>query len=245
MRVGLLQVRLRSDSPAANVQVILAAIDRAGRADPSPDLLVLPGGCDTGGKEPAGDFPLAVLETTREAIASKAREWGLYIAAGVHTTVDGRFEPASVLLDPDGDIVAAAHRPSIEDERQTSREAGSYCPSIGPIEMACRDEDRLVDQLGVLGAAGGLVVAPFDRRDVLGKDIKSAPSDIKNALCGAGNGNGIYLAVVRPAGAGKVDRENKDFGSFVCGPDGNVLAAVEDSKEGIAFTNVPLDPPSP
>ena len=49
MKVALLQIRLEPKSPAANLQRLNEAIERAARVDPAPDLLVLPGACDTGG----------------------------------------------------------------------------------------------------------------------------------------------------------------------------------------------------
>ena len=43
MNIALLQIELDASSPAGNLQRVLAAIARVAKADPPPDLLVLPG----------------------------------------------------------------------------------------------------------------------------------------------------------------------------------------------------------
>ena len=68
MKAALLQVRLAPRSLARNVQAILSAIDRAGHVDPPPDLLVLPGACDSGGAAPGRGFPRAGIEAIKEAM---------------------------------------------------------------------------------------------------------------------------------------------------------------------------------
>ena len=106
MRVSLLQVRLNSRSPALNLQALSAAVDRAGAGRPGPDLLVLPGACDTGGAPLSGAHHAASLECVKELIAWKAREWGVFIAAGLHRRSGEDSAPHGVIFDPDGDIVA-------------------------------------------------------------------------------------------------------------------------------------------
>ena len=47
MRVALLQIRQDAKSRAASIQSMIAAIDKAARRAQAPDLLILPGACDT------------------------------------------------------------------------------------------------------------------------------------------------------------------------------------------------------
>ena len=79
-----MQLRFAPQSRAANAQRLIAAIERASEADPAPDLIVLPGACDTGGVRLGSDWNEATLQGIAETLAWKAREWGVFIAAGLH-----------------------------------------------------------------------------------------------------------------------------------------------------------------
>ena len=105
MRIALLQLALDRKSRAANIQNITAAIERTAQTDPAPDLLILPGACDTGGGKADPRLTEASLQGIAETIAWKAREWGVFIAAGLHVWEDERVVPCAVLFDADGDIV--------------------------------------------------------------------------------------------------------------------------------------------
>lgn len=112
MRVALLQIRLEPKSPAGNIQRLNAAIERAARADPAPDLLVVPGACDTGGATSTRRWHDASLECAKENIAWKAREWGIFIAAGLHLRRGDTLQRCALLFDPDGDVVARSVAPA-------------------------------------------------------------------------------------------------------------------------------------
>lgn len=112
MRVALLQIRLETKSPAANIQRLNEAIERAAGVDPAPDLLVLPGACDTGGATSGRRWHDASLECAKENIAWKAREWGVFVAAGLHVRRGDTLQACALLFDPDGDVVACSVAPA-------------------------------------------------------------------------------------------------------------------------------------
>ncbi len=103
MRVALLQLGAIQKSRSANLQSLMAAIDRAASDDDELDLLVLPAIGDTRAKR-AGQRGL--FASASETIAWKAREWGVYIAAGLCVMEIETIRPRSFLFDPDGDVVA-------------------------------------------------------------------------------------------------------------------------------------------
>jgi len=94
-------------SRSRNVQALLAAVDRAANAGPV-DLLVLPGACDCGGANPPRGLTLASATMVKEMLAIKAREWGVFLAAGFHAFCDGKWIPQALLFDPDGDTAATS-----------------------------------------------------------------------------------------------------------------------------------------
>ena len=94
------------------MQRLNEALERAAGVDPAPDLLVLPGACDTGGATSGRRWPNASLECARENIAWKAREWGVFVAAGLHVRRGDTLQACALLFDPDGDVVARSVAPS-------------------------------------------------------------------------------------------------------------------------------------
>ncbi|MBU0716615.1 MAG: hypothetical protein KJ749_00060, partial [Planctomycetes bacterium] len=143
MRVGLVQCRLETRSRAANIQAISAAIDRAAQAMPAPDLVILPGAVDTGGvMGGACQVNSEKFRSVSETIMWKAREWGVFIAVGLHSNEGNAAPLRTVVIDPDGDVVAQAsgRRDSGDaDElaagsiwRSTLGDIGAVSPGPGP-----------------------------------------------------------------------------------------------------------------
>lgn len=103
MRVALLQLGANQKSRSANLQSLMAAIDRAATDDDELDILVMPVIGDTHAKK-AGLRGL--FASVSETIAWKAREWGVYIATGMNVKENQDIRLRSFLFDPDGDVVA-------------------------------------------------------------------------------------------------------------------------------------------
>ena len=103
MRVALVQIGVRTDSRSANLTHVLRHIVGAAETEPAaPDLLVLPAGCD-GPVSPG--LSEAMVQGFAESLAAVAREWGLYVAAGLLEPAGDGFGEAGRLIDPDGDAL--------------------------------------------------------------------------------------------------------------------------------------------
>ncbi len=98
-------VMLDDASRATNIARALSLLDAAAGADPSPDLVALPAGCDRGGRVQGRPSP-AMFETYRASLSAKAREWGVYVVAGQRLPNEDEPEHCATLLDPDGDEIA-------------------------------------------------------------------------------------------------------------------------------------------
>ncbi len=125
MRVALLQFGAIQKSRAANLQSLMAAIDRAASSDDELDLLVLPAIDGTHGTK-AGQRGL--FASVSETIGWKAREWGVYIAASLCVPENKAVRPRSFLFDPDGDVVARTDHVST-GESTADQESSFWCSS--------------------------------------------------------------------------------------------------------------------
>ncbi|UCG32316.1 MAG: carbon-nitrogen hydrolase family protein, partial [Phycisphaerales bacterium] len=92
---------------AANLGRALELMERAGDLEPSPDLIVFPECMDLGLGEHAP--PLDMVEPLGgpfgESLAEKARDLGVYVAAGLTERQHDRLFSCAVLMDPDGDTI--------------------------------------------------------------------------------------------------------------------------------------------
>ncbi|UCE58382.1 MAG: hypothetical protein JSU63_13180 [Phycisphaerales bacterium] len=236
MRVALLQIRLDAKSRARNIQAIIAGIGSAAQAEVAPDLIILPGACDTGGTAASKKHSNACLDCVRETIAGQAREWGVFIAAGLHRHIGKDRFSGVILFDPDGDVIA--------EDPATGTEAGKqletwHCPvgRLGVAEpSALASESRRVDstQDGALYAVPLATVAGSEQMHKAGVDPR--------ALCEETAGrNGAYWAVVLAGnGDDAVQKTGGLMGSYVCDPTGNLLAHADTAGEMIVHAEVPL-----
>ncbi len=98
-----MQIGVRTDSRSANLTHVLGHVVGAAETEPAaPDLLVLPAGCD-GPVSPG--LSEAMVQGFAESLAAVAREWGLYVAAGLLEPAGDGFGEAGRLIDPDGDAL--------------------------------------------------------------------------------------------------------------------------------------------
>ena len=240
MRLACLQIRLDITGRAGILQALNRAIEQAARLIPAPDLLVLPGGCDTGTAaattEP--DWYGATLGNMRENISSKAREWGIFIAVGLHLKVRDTLVPYAILFDADGDGV-------------------SISPSTTPPDSQVRPESKLWPMPGirvgvfeptdVSGASittdpkGSVVIAVPAAASTKGSDRKAADSQIAALRANPAVGGGAYWAVAVPAYR---NGRKKMIPSFVRAPDGTILASADDGTETMVCAEIPTNVPS-
>jgi predicted amidohydrolase len=165
MRVAAVQLRIEPGRRAATLQAALAAVDRASRTDPAPDLIVLPAFCDVPevlAGESRGGEPLQ--GPTVAAMAHRARQWGVFICLGMARQSDeGRLRLATVLLDRDGDVRADHHAARLKGGMlECFAPAGGYvrveCLLGGIVPAAGPDLED--DGLWDAAAGADVVVAP-------------------------------------------------------------------------------------
>ena len=235
MRVVLLQISLDPKSRSANVQHINAVIDEAAAADPPPDLLVLPGACDTGGATPDSGWSEVSSEAMTANLSSKAREWGVYMAAGGHFRRDQDVLPCSLLFDPDGDVTGRTAHDHPIDEPKTASPIESWPTPVG--RMAVLDSfaapplSQWVDQGGV-----GVLLALPTSRGWTGVRRRRMNDNIEALRSGSQRVSGTYFAFVAEACA-KVAAESAPA-TFLCAPDGGIIARVEGDEEAILHVQV-------
>ena len=196
MRVALLQVAWDTKIRAANVQSLLRIVDRAAEGAPPPDLLALPCACDTGGAQLRRATTDAMLECVRSALAAKAREWGVYIAAGLHDRREGPPEHRAVLFDPDGDIVARSPELRRGAGARDPRLPAIWPTAVGCIGVTC---STLNAPEGVLpGAEGGGILFVWPRLPgATTLDKRKATTELKALRSRAERRRGAYWAAPR------------------------------------------------
>jgi predicted amidohydrolase len=206
MRLALLQMRIDAASRAANLAAAIQMIDRACAADPSPDLVILPAGCDgTGYARPAGLTP-AMTEAFGQSIAAKAREWGIYVGVGFARFVDGTCVSGAALYDPDGDaVVRCPPRPVAGGE--ASRPSCAVTTPFGRWHLAlgAAPAEQVVE---ATPADTALIAVPASRADTADACAARQPADLaastKAVVCvvlDAGDATGGTTRVVTPTGS--------------------------------------------
>jgi hypothetical protein len=238
MRVALLQIRLEPKSPAANVQGLSEAIERAARADPAPDLLVLPGACDTGGATSGRRWHDASLECAKENLAWKAREWGVFIAAGLHVRRGDTLQACALLFDPDGDVVARSVAPNGTGETEPIKPWPSAVGELAVLEatIAGSVNDRVaVKERRVMIAMPTSAILTGKRRRLADANLVCLRND-PHVGCGA------YFAVV--VEAEKPDEPEDEHRPTTClyGPKGTILVSADSAGEMVLYAEVPLEP---
>jgi len=242
MRLALIQIGVDARSRSNSLQGILGAIRAAVAVQPAPDLIVLPGSCDAAGLSPRGGGSPAFIRGMREAIALEAKDWGIYIAAGLHRNLGGRWVPDAVLLDADGDVVAAAQEIDFKQEPVSKQSSGG---------TAVLHESRIGVWPGILGAIGittermlldrfdvsdwfprgGLLVVPLGEA-ADGAAAREAAETI------ARRRPGLSIAVV---GQAHGDRESGKPHSFVMGAEGEWLTSIDPDREQTVFLELNVE----
>jgi predicted amidohydrolase len=238
MRIALLQIRLDPKSRAANLQAVTRAIEAAAGAPDAPDLIVLPGGCDNGGAGASRGCSRSVLEVTRETLAWLAREWGVFLAAGVHAHRPGAWTPCAVLLDPDGDVVVSSIHRDEEDDGQAGDPIAPWpCPVAdlavleptvsAPLTECVSIRDRIT--LLALPVAGA----------VTARQRRVADTNISALRSGCLRTRNVYWAVVTECNKAVASVGEHGCFTFLQSPDGTILAAADGPEESIVHVDLP------
>jgi predicted amidohydrolase len=105
--VCMIPMNVQPGKRAANLGRALELMERAGDLEPSPDLIVFPECIDLGlGKHaPTSDMVEAIGGSFGESLAERARDLGVYVAAGLTERQHDRLFSCAVLIDPDGDTI--------------------------------------------------------------------------------------------------------------------------------------------
>ena len=247
MRVALLQPELDVRMRAANLQSLVRAIGRAAQQEPAPDLVILPGGCDTGGVAADRGYPAALRQGFREAIAHQAREWGVYIAAGLHHSPANGSEVGALLFDPDGDLVALTALGAARGEEPVPQVAlytspvGTLGVSLGVIiELSDAPEPAEPGAPIAPAPTGALIAVPIATTTTARKT--RADERFVAALLGREDARvGAYWAVVCPAGAPAAPWSTGTAATFICGPDGRVIAEATGLNETMVLADLDLE----
>lgn len=236
MNVSLLQITLDRKARAGNLVRVTDAIVRAARSDSTPDLLILPGSCDTGGGPPGRDHSDGFLANFRATIASKAREWGLYIAAGLHIACETGHEHCGVLFDPDGDLVAVGAAQQSGGAGGDGRIA-NWATVIGTMAV-CTTHHLMGRCLDSAVPKGALVAVPVSVTTTGGtrRDDERCVESLLDDPAGA------YWALVSPVVVGGKGWRAGPATTFLAGPDGRVLIEARLGIEETVSVRLDLEP---
>lgn len=238
MKIALLQLRLDPVSRSSNLSRALRMLDRACAQDPSPDLLVFPEACD--GRSPGAPHAAmtrAMASGFSESFAAKAREWGVYVAGGFHQAADDGAVSVATLYDPDGDAVLCCPRDAGAGS-SSDRETGSLCVRKTPLGIwglclgsQC-EEDGILERLAAAEARVLIVPAVSGA----GPDTMAEQRwvDLSKRLM-------VFtcLAAGIVAGTESAGRSgSRETGSFVCGPDGRMIARGSTPREQVVFAEL-------
>lgn len=241
MKVALLQIQFDPTSRAGNIQRLVRALDRAAGSEFAPDLVVLPGGCDSGGRHRMRARDHAGVVSVRETLAWKAREWGVYVAAGVHEEHGADWVPCAVLFDPDGDYVAGSATGGGRTEQHAGGTLAIWSSSVGEIavvEPTTADVATRTDH----PAAGGIVIAVPVADDLVSGE-SAQPVPLRSAAVDSlSTGGDVFWACA--CGAAPSDESGSAIPttSRLVGQDGGIIAEAEGAGEAFVFAEIPVSP---
>jgi len=236
MRIALVQLAMAGKSRAADIQHLGRTMDRVLRTAPATDLVVLPGACDTGGGAVRDRHDEGALAALHETFAFHARDWGVHIAVGLHARHGEKILPCAVLFDADGDVVARCL-------------AGSF-GAEGEASLPCRS--TVFGDVGVYEPSSEPPLAngppPLERGLFIGVPCSPVSSVSRRRTAHFGRAvmedprvrGGAYWGFAASAGGASAAGESEGPATFVCAPDGTLMAAADSAEETIIYVDVPL-----
>jgi predicted amidohydrolase len=182
--VCMIPMNVQPDKRAANLGRALLLMEQAGNLEPSPDLIVFPECMDLGLGEqaPASEMVERVGGPFTESLAERARDLGVYVAAGLTERYHDQLFSCAVLIDPDGDTILH-HRRITADPRRSSYFASGDTLRVRrtPLGMLAllvgTDvwESHLIGALSLMGAEVIIAPAGFSTE-------RSSAAEIKNRV---------------------------------------------------------------
>lgn len=235
MRLAVLQLQLNHASPSERLQQILMRVDRAAASNPAPDLIILPGACDAGGAW-APDAARG-HQGFRVGLSTLAKDWGVYIAAGLHEGGLSGVRHETVIFDPDGDVAAVSGLQRPRAGEDATRDAYShYSADIGVfVAMDVRVQAPPLD-----AARGMPIVGCLCHSE---SDWAGAPPETRWVPPSWENPSGAYLVCMAPATPGASAAPghraaNADRGSRIFRADGSECWAVGHMREHLALVSL-------
>lgn len=233
MNITLVQLALDEASRSVNLQSIMRAVDEACKADPAPDVVVLPGAVDTGGRISPGGYTEAILDGIAGLLSAKAREWGVYVGVGLHRFERSGLRPVSVLMDPDGDPAACDPL----DDVGGCVFSSALCTQIGTMIMVHMDRSSTLPPppqrdavpLMIVPVAMGTNARARQRVETHIAELKAAP-DSPDA----------YWAVVMPAESARGITAGTSMTTFLRDPGGRILVEADDRSHVKLVTNLDM-----
>ncbi|MBX3394568.1 MAG: hypothetical protein KF841_04285 [Phycisphaerae bacterium] len=171
MNIAVVELDARCGSRTAMLQGALTSIDIAAELDPAPDLIVLPAFADLDRVRAGNSEHIErIIGQTSAAIGQRGRSWGVFVSFGMAAREGDRIIAATILLDSDGDMIAA-HRSAIDAAATGLKDV-----------PACQMTDTIFGRIALMGDAGidrlaawenaarggaGLVIATFGAKAVM------------------------------------------------------------------------------
>jgi N-carbamoylputrescine amidase len=246
MRIALVQQRAEPDK-ATNVERGLAALERAARDGAQVVAFAELAFERFHPQRPASGDPLALAEPvpgpTTDAFARKARELGVVVILNLYERDGARAFDCSPVIDADGSLLGRTRMVHITDY-PCFHEQGYYTPGdtgapvydtqVGKIGVAICYDRHYPEYMRALALAGAdLVVVPQ------AGSVGEWPDGLYEAeMQVAAFQNGYYVALCNRVG----EEDCLTFAgeSFVCAPDGRVVARAPSMTDTILVTDLEL-----
>ncbi len=236
LRVAVVQMNLPAGQRSRTLSLVAEAIDAAAREVSAPDLIVLPECYDTALL--AAEVRLmtpAMCQGFVEAVARRAREWGVWIAVGHVHSVEEHPQAAASLLDPDGDpwIHFPQHCEPFAGDRENTTAEWSVAPT--PI-------GRIVLRPGSLMAENTLRRPQADQHAdlLLVPSTASAADSVRRTAATTATALGAYACVsTGVAQTGKTGQSSA--GGYVLDPQNRIVQETGPNQR-IRVVELPIEP---
>ena len=247
MKIGLVQQRAHADK-ASNVARGLAALERAARDGAHVVAFAELAFEPFHPQRPAAGSPLGLAETipgpTSDTFCRKARELGVVVVLNLYERDGDRAYDASPVIDADGSLLGVTRMVHIT-EYPCFHEQGYYAPGdrgapvyrtqAGAIGVAICYDRHYPEYMRAL-ALGGADVVVVPQAGSVGE----WPDGLYEAeMQVAAFQNGYFVALCNRVG--EEDCLTFSGESYVCAPDGRVIARAASMEETVLIADVPLE----